>query len=101
MRAALHNLLNNLVYARCFRRLSFFLLVFLAFFLSLSPRMKQSDPSSESDESDRDESEELEEDEEEELEEDGSESGFGLGTVWRRGRTSSSSLCCGVVNVAK
>ena len=45
--------------------------------------------------------EELEEDEEEELEEDGSESGFGLGTVRRQGRTSSSSLCCGVVYVAK
>ena len=48
-----------------------------------------------SDESDSDELEEFEdeEDEEEELEDDGSESGFGLGTVLRRGRTSSSSSC--------
>ena len=56
--------------------------------------MKQSDSSLDSDESDSDELEEFEdkEDEEEELEDDGSESGFGLGTVLRRGRTSSSRL---------
>ena len=89
------------MYARCFLPLSLLQLVFLAFFCSLSLRIKWSDPSSESDESDRAGLEELEEDTEEELEEDGSESGFGLGTVWRQGRTSSSSLCCGVVNVAK
>ena len=61
--------------------------------------MTQSDPSSELDESDSDELEEFEdkEDEEEELEDDGSESGFGLGTVLRWGRTSSSSSCRGVV----
>ena len=79
-------------------------MVFLALFLSLSLRMKQSDPSFDSDESDSDELEDLEEEEEEEeeeLEEDGSESRFGLGTVLRRGRTSSSSSCCGVVYVAK
>ena len=62
--------------------------------------MKQSDPSSELEESKSDELEELEE-AEEELEEDGSESGFALGTVQRQGRTLSSSLCCGVVYVAK
>ena len=71
-------------------------MVFLAFFLSLSLRRKRSDPSFDSDESDSEELEELE-DEEEELEDDGSESGFGLGTVRRRGRTSSSSSCRGVV----
>ena len=61
--------------------------------------MKRSDSSLDSDESDSDKLEEFEDkkDEEEELEDDGSESGFGLGTVWRWGRTSSSSLCCGVV----
>ena len=76
-------------------------MLFLALFLSLLLRMKRSDPSSELDESDSDELEELDEEEEEELEEDGSESGFGLGTVQRRGRTSSSSSCRGVVLVAK
>ena len=64
------------------------MLVFLAFFLSLSLRIRQSELSSESDELDKDESEELE-DEDEELEEDGSESGFEFGTVLRQGRTSS------------
>ena len=49
--------------------------------------MRHTELSSELDGSDRDESEELEE--EDELDEDGSESGFGLGTVWRQGRTSS------------
>ena len=65
--------------------------------------MKQSDSSVDSDESDSEELEEFEdeEDEEEELEDDGSESGFGLGTVLRWGRTSSSSSCRGVVYVAK
>ena len=62
--------------------------------------MKRSDLSFDSDESDSDELEELKE-EEEELEEDGSESGFGLGTALRRGRTSSSASCHGVVYVAK
>ena len=66
--------------------------------------MKQSDSSLDSDESDSDELEKFddkEDEEEEELEDDGSESGFGLGTVLRRGRTSSSSSCRGVVYVAK
>ena len=64
--------------------------------------MKRSDSSSDSDESDSEELEEFEDEEDvEELEDDGSESGFGLGTVLRRGRTSSSSSCCGVVKVAK
>ena len=63
-------------------------MVFLAFFLSLALGIRQSELSAESDESDKDESEELE-DEAEELEEDGSESGFGFGTVLRQGRTSS------------
>ena len=78
-------------------------MVFLAFFLSLSLRIKRSDSSVDSDESDSDELEEFEdkEDVEEELEDNGSESGFGLGTVLRQGRTSSSSSCCGVVKVAK
>ena len=59
--------------------------------------MKRSDSSLDSDESDSDEFGEFEdeEDEKEELEDNGSESGFGLGTVLRRGRTSSS--CRGVV----
>ena len=100
--AALHNLLNDLVYLRCLQRLSLFFFVFLALFLSLSDNIKQGESSSESeasDGSDSDESEEL--DEEEELDEDGSESGFGLGTVLRRGRGSSWTVVCGVVNVAK
>ena len=66
--------------------------------------MKRSDPSFDSDESDSEELEEHEEEdeeEEEELEDDGSESGFGLDTVLRRGRTSSSSSCRGDVYVAK
>ena len=62
--------------------------------------MKRSDSSVDSDESDSEELEEFEDEEdeeEEELEDDGSESGFGLGTVLRWGRTSSSSSCHGVV----
>ena len=61
--------------------------------------MRQSDLSFDSDESDSEALEEFEdeEDEEAEPEDDGSESGFGLGTVLRRGRTSLSSSCCGVV----
>ena len=47
------------------------------------------------------EHEEENEQEEEELEDNGSESGFGLGTVLRQGRTSSSSSCHGVVYIAK
>ena len=50
--------------------------------------MRQSELSFESDGSDKEESEELEDEEEEELDEDGSGSGFELGTVQRRGRTS-------------
>ena len=62
-----------------------------------------SELSFDSDESDSEELEEHEEEdeEEEELEDDGSESGFGLGTVLRRGRTSSSSSWQGVVYVSK
>ena len=69
----------------------------------MSLRIKRSDSSLDSDESDSEELEEFkdEEDVEEELEDDGSESGFGLGTVLRQGRTSSSSSCRGVVYVAK
>ena len=76
------------MYVHCFLRFTLLLLVFLAFFLSLSLGIRQRELSSESDELYKDESEELE-DEDEELEEDGSESGFGFGTVLRRGRTSS------------
>ena len=65
----------------------------------MSLRRKRSDPSFDSDESDSEELKEHEEEDEEEeaLEDDGSESGFGLGTVLRWGRTSSSSSCRGVV----
>ena len=70
------------MFVRCFLRFSLLYQVILAFFLSLSLRIRRSELSSESDGSSKDESEELD-DEEEELDEDGSESGFGLGTVWR------------------